>query len=58
MFDPNRSLVFDVKYKKAPIFKHDGCEVHHGVGGVSHYGYLYLLSVNLISILSIFFLVN
>lgn len=34
VFDPNRSLVFDVTYKKAPIFKHDGCEVHHGINGV------------------------
>lgn len=34
VYDPMGSLVFDVTYKKASIFKHSGCDVHHGVGGV------------------------
>lgn len=34
VFDPHGSLIFDVTYKKAGWFEHDGCEVHHGEGGV------------------------
>lgn len=46
VFDPHGSLIFDVTYKKAGWFEHDGCEVHHGEGGVRRR----LVRISLISI--------